>query len=80
MIFELDQMATEMAGYHKNLEEMGTHFDIPNSIERVAELEEIAGDPEFWNDMEKAQGILQQTKQLKDKIEAITLLLVSMKI
>ena len=23
MIFELDQMATEMAGYHKNLEEMG---------------------------------------------------------
>ncbi|HAG03969.1 MAG TPA: peptide chain release factor 2 [Lachnospiraceae bacterium] len=39
------------------------------SEERVAELEEIAGDPEFWNDMEKAQSILQQTKQLKDKIE-----------
>lgn len=39
-------------------------------MEKVEELEEIAGDPEFWNDMEKAQGILQQTKQLKNKIES----------
>lgn len=35
----------------------------------MKELEELAGDPEFWNDMEKAQGILQQTKHLKNKIE-----------
>ena len=35
----------------------------------MTELEEIAGDPDFWNDMESAQGILQQTKQLKGKIE-----------
>lgn len=35
----------------------------------MKELEEIAGDPDFWNDMESAQGVLQQTKQLKNKIE-----------
>lgn len=35
----------------------------------MAELEEIAGDPDFWNNMEAAQGVLQQTKQLKNKIE-----------
>lgn len=35
----------------------------------MRELEELAGDPDFWNDMDKAQGILQQTKQLKNKIE-----------
>ena len=25
--------------------------------------------PDFWDDMEKAQGVLQKTKQLKNKIE-----------
>lgn len=35
----------------------------------MSELEELAGDPDFWNDMDKAQSILQKTKQLKNKIE-----------
>lgn len=38
-------------------------------MDKVAELEEIAADPEFWNDMDKAQGVLQETKQLKNKID-----------
>ncbi len=33
------------------------------------ELEEISADPSFWDDMEKAQSVLQKTKQLKSKIE-----------
>ena len=57
-----------MGAYTKNIEEMGVSLGIAESTEKVEELEEIAGDPDFWNDMEKAQGILQQTKQLKDKI------------
>jgi len=47
----------------------GTHFDIAGAIEKVDELEIIAADPDFWNDMGKAQKILQNTKQLKDKID-----------
>ncbi len=35
----------------------------------MSELEEISADPSFWDDMEKAQPVLQKTKQLKDKIE-----------
>ena len=38
-------------------------------MEKVEELEEISADPSFWDEMEKAQSILQKTKQLKDKIE-----------
>ncbi len=38
-------------------------------MEKVEELEEISADPSFWNDMEKAQPILQKTKQLKSKID-----------
>ncbi len=38
-------------------------------MEKVEELEEISADPSFWDDMEKAQSILQKIKQLKNKIE-----------
>ena len=68
MILELEQIGTELNAYQKNLEEMRDSLDIDGSAAKVEELEEIAGDPDFWNDMDKAQGILQQTKQLKDKI------------
>ncbi len=69
MIFELDQMGTELASYEESLKELGNSLNIDESKEKVAELEEIAGDPDFWNDMEKAQKTLQQTKQLRNKIE-----------
>lgn len=35
------------------------------------ELEHKASEPEFWNDMENSQKILQRTKTLKSKIEKI---------
>ncbi len=69
MIFELDQMATELASYDESIKELRNSLNIDEAREKVAELEEIAGDPDFWNDMEKAQKTLQQTKQLKNKIE-----------
>ncbi|OUQ59176.1 peptide chain release factor 2 [Tyzzerella sp. An114] len=33
------------------------------------ELEEMSADPDFWNDIEKSQKVLQQTKSLKTKVE-----------
>ena len=70
MILELEQIGVELNAYQKNLEEMGDSLDVAGAAAKVEELEEIAGDPDFWNDMDKAQGILQQTKQLKSKIES----------
>ncbi len=37
---------------------------------KIRELEEQATKEDFWNDMEKSQKVLQQTKQLKSKVEA----------
>lgn len=36
----------------------------------ISELEEQSAEPGFWDDMEKSQKVLQQTKQLKDKVES----------
>ncbi len=53
----------------KTCRKWGIHFDVAGAAQKVQELEELAGDPDFWNDMNKAQEILQRTKQLKSKIE-----------
>jgi peptide chain release factor 2 len=74
MVFELDQIATEMAPYKDELKVLEDSLNIGEAQEKVAELEEIAADPDFWNDMEKAQGILQQIKQFKNKIEGYSTL------
>ena len=72
MVFELEQIAAELAPYKEEMNVLKDSLNIGETKEKVAELEEIAGDPDFWNDMEKAQTILQQTKQLKNKIEGYT--------
>ena len=45
------------------------HFDIAGTEAEIAELEKLSGAPDFYNDMESAQKVLQKTKQLNDKIE-----------
>ncbi|MCI8341969.1 MAG: peptide chain release factor 2 [Firmicutes bacterium] len=67
-MFELEQIGVELSPYNEKLEEMGASLDVANSREKINELESIAGDPDFWNDMEKAKKILQQTAALKGKV------------
>lgn len=68
-MLELEQLAVELQIYNKKLDELYDSLDIENTVSKVEELEEEAADPDFWNDMDKAQGILQKTKQLKNKID-----------
>ena len=46
----------------------GLHFDIAGAKSKVEELERISSSPDFWSDMENNQKVLQQCKNLKDKI------------
>lgn len=74
MIFELEQIITEMAPYEAELSALKDALNIGEAKQKVEELEEIAADPDFWNDMDKAQGVLQQTKLLKNKIDGFSAL------
>lgn len=47
----------------------GTLFDISSKKQKLTELEELTGDPDFWNNMESAQKILQQVKQIKNTVD-----------
>ncbi len=48
----------------------GIHFDISNTLQTIKELEKKTSEPDFYNDMDSAQKVLQQIKQLKTKCES----------
>ncbi len=50
----------------------GIHFDIPSLEKQNQELEFKMQEKDFWDDINKAQEITQESKRLKDKIERFT--------
>ncbi len=47
----------------------GNLFDIASMSNQIEELEQKASEPDFWNDTENSQKVLQKIKTLKDKLE-----------
>jgi len=48
----------------------GAIFDAESAQARLAALEEKVSDPNFWQDPEKAQAVLQERKQFEDRVTA----------
>jgi len=51
------------------LKKWGLHFDIPKLDDEIAELEQKAAEPDFWNDLENSQKVLQRLKTVKAKVD-----------
>lgn len=49
----------------------GIHFDVSTLKDKIAELEYKASEPNFWDDIENSQKILQKIKNMKLKLERI---------
>lgn len=47
----------------------GNLFDIASIGNQIEELEQKASEPDFWNDTENSQKILQKIKSLRSKVE-----------
>ncbi|MDF2539013.1 MAG: prfB [Herbinix sp.] len=47
----------------------GIHFDLANKNKRIQEIEQTMEEPGFWDNAEKAQGLMKELKNLKDTIE-----------
>ncbi|HXW18776.1 MAG TPA: peptide chain release factor 2 [Candidatus Acidoferrales bacterium] len=45
-------------------------FDVPANRKRLAELEAKSSQPDFWQNQEKAQGVLQERKQVEERLAA----------
>ena len=46
----------------------GTHFDLGTTEAKISELEKLSSAPDFWNDSEAAQKVLQSMKALRGKV------------
>ncbi|MCB9420635.1 MAG: peptide chain release factor 2 [Ardenticatenaceae bacterium] len=43
-------------------------FDVANKADKIAQLEQLAAAPDFWNDSTKAQEIMQDLTKLRDEV------------
>jgi len=68
-VLELEQLKLEIDDFKQNLDEMGNLFDIASIGNQIEELEQKASEPDFWNDTENSQKILQKIKSLRSKVE-----------
>ncbi|MBO5059891.1 MAG: peptide chain release factor 2 [Clostridia bacterium] len=69
-MLEYEQYKLELQGLEKAIGELEFSLDISGTKKQIDELEEQAAAPDFWDDMENSQKVLQKTKQLKDKVAA----------
>ncbi len=67
----LDELKSELASYVPEIKELSDVLNIENSKIELEELRNKAAEPGFWDDLENSQKVLQKTKAIENKIEAL---------
>ena len=65
----LDEYRVKLRDLKAQIVELGNALNIEQLKIRLAELEEEGRQPDFWNDMERSQKILQEQKIVKEQVE-----------
>jgi peptide chain release factor 2 len=60
-----EDLKTRIAAYQEQLNEMKAYLDVDAKRTELGKLEEEAGQPDFWNDQNRAQANISATKTLK---------------
>ncbi|HXT72675.1 MAG TPA: peptide chain release factor 2 [Candidatus Angelobacter sp.] len=66
----IEDLQTRFDELKKRIDLVRSYLDVATNRERLKALEAKASDPAFWQDQEKAQGILQQRKHAEGNIAA----------
>ncbi|MDP4146138.1 MAG: peptide chain release factor 2 [Bacillota bacterium] len=69
MFLQLDEAASKVNILKENLVEMRASLDIDGAVRRIDELENMMQEQGFWDNVDRAQQVTQETKFLKDRIE-----------
>ncbi len=70
MIIQLDEAKRRLLELKEEIDDLGQALRITEKREKVAELEEMTNDTNFWSDQQNSSKVLREIKQLKDKIAA----------
>ncbi len=70
MIIQLDEAKQRLRAQRAQCEELSQALKIDAAAERVSELEQMTLQADFWSDTQNSTRVLQEIKQLKNKIDA----------
>ena len=70
MIIELDQYKYELGQKEQSLRDLGASLDLDNKKKRIAELDRMMEEPDFWTDPEKANQYSTEDRRLKDDVKS----------
>ena len=70
MIIELDQYKYELGQKEQALRDLGASLDLDNIKKRIAELDRMMEEPDFWTDPEKANQYSTEDRRLKDEVKS----------
>ncbi|MCM1123864.1 MAG: peptide chain release factor 2 [Eubacterium sp.] len=71
---ELDNMKSELLAYESPLAEVRDSLDLENKSKRIEELEMEMQAPDFWDDPEKSNQKMRESKSLKDIVDTMNAL------
>ncbi len=67
-MLQYEELMQRLNALKPDIKELGEALGIEKAKAEIARLEEIAADPNFWNDMERSQTILKQTSAFKNRV------------
>ncbi|MCI6949018.1 MAG: peptide chain release factor 2 [Oliverpabstia sp.] len=69
-MIELDQYKYELGQKEQALRDLGASLDLDNKKKRIAELDRMMEEPDFWTDPEKANQYSTEDRRLKDEVKS----------
>ncbi|WP_152513289.1 MULTISPECIES: peptide chain release factor 2 [Clostridium] len=69
MLLQLEEHLNQVNSLKQSIDELKVSLDIPALDKKLSELELKMQEPNFWDDIEKAQEVTQSAKFIKDKID-----------
>ena len=66
---ELDNMKYTLSTYQKPLQEVKASLDLDSKEKRIAELDRMMEEPNFWDNPEESTKIVRENRNLKDTVE-----------
>ncbi|MCM2675684.1 peptide chain release factor 2 [Alkalicoccobacillus plakortidis] len=66
---DMVEIKQELASIQKRIINFRGSLDLDEKQERIAELEEKMTDPEFWNDQDSAQSVINESNGLKEHVD-----------
>ncbi|MCQ2482739.1 MAG: peptide chain release factor 2 [Clostridia bacterium] len=69
-MLEFDNIRLELENYETPVATLKDSLHIDHVMTQISELEARTQEPDFWNDVEKAQGLQTKLKRLQKKVES----------